>query len=195
VLRVDELRKYVAYARARCRPRLTEAASKDLQKEYVRLRADYNKRKSDSATGSPIPITVRQLEAIVRLSESVAKLYLSEVVTTDHVTEAIHLFKMSTAKAATGGAATGAEVYIGTQEFYERVLRYEKAIKRRLTIGAGEQRHNLLDYLTGDKSDADKRAAQRAITIMVQRNELLEQNAGKRLQRLALRWPRGYRVC
>jgi DNA replication licensing factor MCM5 len=39
-----------------------------------------------------IPITVRQLEAIVRLSEAIAKMRLDQVVRPDHVTEAHRLF-------------------------------------------------------------------------------------------------------
>jgi DNA replication licensing factor MCM5 len=34
------------------------------------------KRNNESSEGSPIPITVRQLEAIVRISESIARMQL-----------------------------------------------------------------------------------------------------------------------
>ncbi len=53
---------------------------------------------------SAIPITVRQLEAIVRIAESLAKITLSNIATEQHVNEAIRLFKVSTFEAATSGA-------------------------------------------------------------------------------------------
>ena len=41
-----------------------------------------------------IPITVRQLEAVIRLSESIAKMSLNDVVNIHHVTEAHRLFQV-----------------------------------------------------------------------------------------------------
>ena len=47
-----------------------------------------------SSDASVIPITVRQLEAIVRIAESLAKMTLSREATVEHVEEAIRLFKV-----------------------------------------------------------------------------------------------------
>ena len=51
-----------------------------------------------------IPITVRQLEALVRLSESLAKVRLDSEVRIEDVNEALRLFRVSTmaANAAAG---------------------------------------------------------------------------------------------
>ena len=43
-----------------------------------------------------VPITIRQLEALVRLSESLAKMRQSAVATTSDVREALRLFRVST---------------------------------------------------------------------------------------------------
>ncbi len=51
-----------------------------------------------------VPITVRQLEAIVRISESLARMQLQPVATEAHVREAIDLFKTSTMDAVKSGA-------------------------------------------------------------------------------------------
>ena len=56
----------------------------------MRLRRRQNEMDASSST---IPITVRQLEAVVRVSEALAKLQLSHEVTPDHVKEAVRLFK------------------------------------------------------------------------------------------------------
>lgn len=54
-----------------------------------------------------VPITVRQLEAIVRLSESLARMQLQVDVTEAHVRQAMDLFKTSTMDAVRAGATEG----------------------------------------------------------------------------------------
>ncbi|MCD6488697.1 MAG: minichromosome maintenance protein MCM [Desulfurococcales archaeon] len=84
----DMLRKYISYARRYVRPRLSEGAAKLLEDFYVMMRR--------SATGkdSPIPITARQLEALVRLAEAHAKMALKTMVTEEDAEEAIRLMTM-----------------------------------------------------------------------------------------------------
>jgi len=70
-------RKYVAYAKRNCFPRLKDEARDALITYYMKLRdlADANK---------PVPVTARQLEAIVRLAEASARIRLSsEIEKTD----------------------------------------------------------------------------------------------------------------
>ncbi len=50
-----------------------------------------------------VPITVRQLEAIIRIAESLARMSLQEEATEDHIREAIRLFKHSTMDAVKSG--------------------------------------------------------------------------------------------
>lgn len=64
-------RKYVAYAKRTCFPRLSDAAREVLVDYYLRLRG----LASDSS--KPVPVTARQLEALVRLAEASAKIRLS----------------------------------------------------------------------------------------------------------------------
>lgn len=52
---------------------------------------------------APIPVTVRQLEALVRISESLARMELATTVTDRHVTHAIQLFHASTLDAVRSG--------------------------------------------------------------------------------------------
>ncbi|OCK81977.1 MCM-domain-containing protein [Lepidopterella palustris CBS 459.81] len=65
------LRKYILYAREKCRPKLYQID----QDKVARLFADM--RRESLATGA-YPITVRHLEAIMRISESFSKMRLSE---------------------------------------------------------------------------------------------------------------------
>jgi hypothetical protein len=61
----------------------------------------------DARHRSAIPITVRQLEAVVRISESLSKMQLTPFVTERHVDEALRLFQVSTIAAAQSGNLAG----------------------------------------------------------------------------------------
>jgi replicative DNA helicase Mcm len=67
------LRKYIAYAKRNCYPIISEEAKKTLIDYYLRLRnlADPSK---------PVPVTARQLEALVRLAEASARMRLSDTI-------------------------------------------------------------------------------------------------------------------
>jgi len=84
------LRKYVAYAR-KIKPKLTDEAADEIKEFYISIR---NKVISGSEIKA-IPITARQLEAIVRLSEACAKIRLSSYVTVEDAKRAIGLVKYS----------------------------------------------------------------------------------------------------
>ncbi len=78
------MRKYISYARQHFRPRLTDTAMKKIKDYYVELR---KKGKADGA----VPITPRQIEGLVRLSEASAKLRLSDTVDDSDAERAIRL--------------------------------------------------------------------------------------------------------
>jgi replicative DNA helicase Mcm len=67
------LRKYLAYTKQKCFPKLTEEATEAIKEFYVSLRSQGST--GDSAV-KPIPISARQLEAIVRLAEASARIGL-----------------------------------------------------------------------------------------------------------------------
>jgi hypothetical protein len=70
---------------------------------------------------------VRQLEAITRIAESLARIELAPIANTGHIAEAIRLFKVSTVQAGnTGHIAQGAGcLYIPSIEIpIENLLRF-----------------------------------------------------------------------
>jgi len=79
------LRKYIVYARRYVHPKLTPKAMKRIVEFYTEMRS-----KSESPD-SPIAITPRQLEALIRLAEAHAKIGLNETVTEEDVNAAIEL--------------------------------------------------------------------------------------------------------
>lgn len=66
------LRKYIAYARQKINPSLTEEARESMMNFYLQLR-EQSKNLSEEGQTATIAITPRQLEALVRLSEARAK--------------------------------------------------------------------------------------------------------------------------
>ncbi len=86
------LRKYISFARRKFKPKLTNEAVEEIKNFYISLR---NKSTSSTDGVKPIPITARQLEAIVRLSEACAKVRLSNFVTIEDSKRAISLLKYS----------------------------------------------------------------------------------------------------
>ncbi|HVL88058.1 MAG TPA: minichromosome maintenance protein MCM [Candidatus Thermoplasmatota archaeon] len=77
------LRKYVAHSKRTCFPVLGETAMARIREHYVGL------RRQALAQGGPIPMTPRQLEAIVRLAEASARLRYSNEATVEDVDRAI----------------------------------------------------------------------------------------------------------
>ena len=100
---VEFLTSYISYARTRCQPRITQAASEALVAAYVQMR----KLGEDvRAAERRITATTRQLESMIRLAEAHAKMRLSEEVTANDVHEAVRLIKSALKQAATD-ARTG----------------------------------------------------------------------------------------
>ncbi len=83
-------RKYVAYAKQRIKPKLGEEATQEIKKFYVDLR---NKPVSSEAALRPIPISARQLQALIRMAEASAKLRLSPEVSIEDAKGAIEIMK------------------------------------------------------------------------------------------------------
>jgi replicative DNA helicase Mcm len=84
----DLLRKYIAYAK-RIDPALTEEASADIRQYYLKMRA------MSGSTESPVAITPRQLEALVRLCEARAKSFLRDRVEVEDTRAIIRLMTLS----------------------------------------------------------------------------------------------------
>ena len=79
------LKKYIAYAKKRVFPVLTDEAMKKIKDYYVEVRS----RSRDEV----VTCTARQLEALVRFSEACAKAHLSDEVNITHVDIAIELIR------------------------------------------------------------------------------------------------------
>jgi replicative DNA helicase Mcm len=88
------LRKYIAYAKKTVFPVLTEGAKERIAEFYLSLR-------SKAKENSPVPITARQLESLVRLAEASARLRLSDRVEVEDVDRVIDIVQKSLKEIAT----------------------------------------------------------------------------------------------
>ncbi len=86
----DLLKKYISYARRNVRPKLTPEASRLIEEFFVSMRMQ-DRPLGEGEERHPIPITARQLEALVRLAEAHAKMALKDRVEEEDALEAIRL--------------------------------------------------------------------------------------------------------
>jgi replicative DNA helicase Mcm len=84
----DTLRKFLIYARRNCQPIITDSAKEEIQSYYVQMRN--NSRGPDGSVGA-VPITARQLEALVRMTEASAKMRLAPKATKRDAKRAIEI--------------------------------------------------------------------------------------------------------
>lgn len=85
----DLFRRYVAFAKRWVHPSMDDAAAASLVKQYAELR-------NQGGSSEVVTATPRILESLIRISESLAKMELREVVTLADVDEAVRLLKAAT---------------------------------------------------------------------------------------------------
>jgi len=191
-LAVAAMKKFIQYCKSKCSPRLSEEAGEVLTSSYVKIRDDVRKQAiaasgrssgSDQDTQAAIPITVRQLEALVRLSESLAKMRLDSEVRAEDVTEALRLFKVSSMAAnATDQSSVDASYSYVSAPNREEMERTESFLRSRLTVGNMVNKQRIVEEAAGQGFNA--MLVTRALSVMAGRGELLERNQGRLLKRI-----------
>jgi len=86
----NTLKKFIAYVRQKGNPQITEVALNEIKEYYIKMR---NSGQGEEGGIKSVPITARQLEALVRLAEASAKLRLSPKVTKKDAQKAIELIE------------------------------------------------------------------------------------------------------
>lgn len=176
IIPVDKLRRYAQYAKAKVFPVLSEAAGKLLINYYTTTRKEVKEMEQDSFKKSSIPITVRQLEGIIRLSESLAKIELSEKVFERHVEEAIRIFKVSTMNAVSQGHMLEGMI---RSDLLKKIEGFCDRIKSLVPLGASIKYNELLIKL-GKQNEA---ISKKAIDYMCKQGKLVSRESGKSLLR------------
>ena len=186
-LDVPSMKKYVQYCKAKCKPVLSEEAGQVLTSSYVKIRDDVRKQTIQSQGAnedaqSVIPITVRQLEALVRLSESLAKVRLDSQVRIEDVNEALRLFRVSTMAANAADQNMGEKSLLSGATNREDIERAQGFLRSRLAVGSMVNRQRLIEEATGQGHNMMVDA--RVLSIMAMQGELLERNQGRLLKRV-----------
>mmetsp|Transcript_53022 Transcript_53022/g.158690 ORF Transcript_53022/g.158690 Transcript_53022/m.158690 type:complete len:343 (-) Transcript_53022:572-1600(-) len=132
-LPADTVRDYISYAREYCRPKMTPAAAKVLKDYFMMLRYPEGDNISRNDT---VPITTRQLEALIRLSQARAKACLQEYVLEEDAHDVVELMKISVEQVHTDeqgnvdrtrGGAGGTSNRKGKKKFLEEVTKLAKS--------------------------------------------------------------------
>ncbi|CAF0980210.1 unnamed protein product [Rotaria sp. Silwood1] len=166
---IQKLKKYIAYCRSKCGPRLSESASEKLRNQYVVMRNGTSIYEREIGKKTAIPITVRQLEALIRIAESLAKMRLAPFADEGDVDEALRLFHVSTLSSAGSGNLAGIEGFT-TPEDQKEIARIEKQIRRRFVIGSQVSEYAIVqDFIQQNYSE---RAIYKVLHAMVRRGDV-----------------------
>ncbi|CAK7206038.1 minichromosome maintenance protein 5 [Sporothrix eucalyptigena] len=195
---VEKLRRYISYCKSRCAPRLSAEAAEKLSSHFVSIRRQVHQTEQEMNARSSIPITVRQLEAIVRITESLAKLTLSPIATEQHVDEAIRLFLCSTMDAVNqgnqtamgaskNGGGSGISTGVGAggaaaRELFDEAARVEVELKRRLPIGWSTSLATLRREMVEVRGFSEQ-ALNRALQLLQRRDTIMFRNQGAQVYR------------
>ena len=130
----------------------------------------------DANQRASIPITVRQLEAIIRITESLAKLQLVPIATEEHVDEAIRLFLASTMDAVNQGEGQG------SREMMDEVNKVEEELKRRLPIGWSTSLATLRREFVDGRGYSEQ-ALNKALLVLQRRETINLRSGGSQVYR------------
>ncbi|KAI5172302.1 DNA replication licensing factor MCM5 [Nematocida sp. LUAm3] len=171
----ETLKEYAEYAKS-ISPQIEEEAAQRLQAFYVQTRRAA--REGGEEKKGSIPITVRQLEAITRISEALARMELETAVGPEHVEEAIRLFGESTMKAVTMGHYVEG---MPRSEWVKEFSQVEAAIRRLLPVGVSRGLKGFLGELCKIHSEG---VVMRCVDGMIRGERLSLLNGGKTVIRL-----------
>jgi len=178
---LENLRRYISYVRGKCGPRLSEEAAEKLKSQYVLMRSGTVQHERDTGKRMSIPITVRQLEAVIRISESIAKMRLSPFAGDSDINEALRLFNVSTMSAAMTGSLTGVEGFTSNED-QEQLQRIEKQVRRRFVVGSQVSENAIIQDLV--KQRYPEKAVYKVLQTMIRRGEVQHRAQRKLLFRI-----------
>ena len=169
----ETLRKYVAYAQ-NLRPDLTQEAADKIQDFYISMRS----RGSDEENGN-VPITARQLEALVRISEASARAELSDKVTEADAERAIDILKYSLEQVGVDPETGEFDADIIESGVSSSQRNRLQSVKRIIDDLAGDSEAEIEEVLEkADEEGFDKEQAEDVIDRLKRDGELYEPKQG-----------------
>jgi replicative DNA helicase Mcm len=176
------LRKYIAHARNKIQPRLSDEAESRLLEYYTELRSASGK--VEEGRPDPIAITPRQLEALVRISEARAKMRLSEEVSYEDASGAVNLMNATLEKLAKDSETGKLDIdkySAGISDQSRRRLDRIDALIEGLLQEAEDGEPVAISKILEEagKQGLDKIQVERAINLMIRAGKLFEPQPGR----------------
>jgi len=172
VIEPDIMRKYVAYARKNVFPVMDDDARKYLVDFYMGL------RKMGEGKDAPVPVTARQLEALVRLAESSARIRLSNAATLEdakRTTQIVHACLKQVGVDPDTGAFDVDVIASGTSKSQRDKIKIMKDVIRRVGEHHSGGKAPLEEvYAEAEAENIDKAHAEDLITRMGRSGDLLK---------------------
>jgi replicative DNA helicase Mcm len=145
VVPAEFMRKYIAYAKQRVFPILTESAIQRIREVYIDI------RKQGEGEAAAVPMTARQLEAFVRLAEASARIRLSASVDVEDADRGIRIVQYYLRKIAGEGGALDIDIIAaGTSRAQREAARTLLEIIRELDGGAGATEDDIIAKATSE---------------------------------------------
>ncbi len=167
-------RKYVAYARRTCFPRLSDAAREALIAYYMKLRG----LASDS--NKPVPVTARQLEALVRLAEASARIRLSQDIEATDAERVITIVDKCLRQVAYDpktGAFDIDKVVTGYSKGRRDLIRRIKVVIRTIADESGRVRiEEVIEQMAREGLEKDETT--KLIDLLIRHGEAMEPKTG-----------------
>jgi replicative DNA helicase Mcm len=156
------LRKYIAYARSRIFPVMTKDTMEIIREYYVNIRAQ---SKTAEGEGGAVPMTPRQVEALIRLSEASARVRLSNKVTTEDAERAKKIVEYFLRKVASEGGRLDID-----------------AIMTGTTHSQRERIHSILDIV--EELDEGRGVTEEEITRRMSQDGVPEEKVRRDIERM-----------
>jgi len=165
------LRRYVAFSK-RVHPVLSDEAMAALEEFYVRIRS------MGEGERSSVPITARQLEALVRISEASARSRLSPIVTADDATRSIDIVEYFLNKVASEGGRLDIDIIATglSRSQVEHIQTIRKLVKDLADPTTGVTEAELLQRAASEGIPEEK--ARALVKRLIDAGEIYQPRAG-----------------
>jgi replicative DNA helicase Mcm len=170
VIPFDFMRKYIAYAKQRVFPILTDVAMTRIRDYYVDI------RKQGEGESAAVPMTARQLEAFVRLAEASARVRLSPTVELSDADRGIRIVEYYLRKiAGEGGVLDIDTITVGVSRAQREVARVLMELIRKLDQGSGVSEDDIIATATAE--GIDERKARDMLVKLREQGDLYQPDA------------------
>ncbi|MFX1294403.1 MAG: LAGLIDADG family homing endonuclease, partial [Promethearchaeota archaeon] len=170
------LRKYIHYAKRTCFPTVSEDTAARLKEFYI------EKRSAGEQQDAPVPITARQLGALIRLSQAHARMALRNEATIEDAEAAIRLLEYSLRQVGTDqetGMSDIDIIYTGQSKTQRDRLETLHDLIRDMVRQRGEavSIENVLEE--GERNNLQRSFMERAIEQLIARGLIYQPEPGK----------------